>query len=169
MKQTTFGVVSRSGFELHGKTTKRGLFLSRMEEITPWDQWVKLIEPFYPKRGNGRPPIGLERILRMYCIANWFNLSDVACEDALYDVVIFRRFCHVDLGAERVRDATTLMNFRHLLEQHQLGSAVFKQFGQQIQGGWLQAVNLLFKNSLNPYLNFHRPCFFPSTRSTQKV
>jgi transposase, IS5 family len=133
MKQTTFGVVNGSGFQVHGKETKRGLFLSRMDEITPWADWVKLIEPFYPKRGNGRPPIGLERILRMYCIANWFNLSDVACEDALYDVEIFRRFCMIDLGAEKVPDATTLMNFRHLLEAHQLGSAMFKQFGEQIQ------------------------------------
>jgi transposase, IS5 family len=88
MKRATFGVVNGSGFQVHGKETTRGLFLSRMDESTPWSDWVKLIEPFYPNRGNGRPPIGLERILRMYCISNWFNLSKVACEDALYDVEI---------------------------------------------------------------------------------
>jgi IS5 family transposase len=67
--------------------------------------------------GGQRPAAGgAERMLRMYCIANWFNLSDEACEDALYDVPVFREFCRIDLGQERVPDATTLMNFRHLLE-----------------------------------------------------
>ena len=93
-----------------------------MECLMPWGGCA-LIEPHYPKACNGRPPVGLERMLRMYCIASWFNLSDVACEDALYDVPVFREFCRIDLGRERVPDATTLMNFRHLLETHQLGAA----------------------------------------------
>jgi transposase, IS5 family len=74
--------------------------------------------------------VGLERMLRMYLVANWFNLGDEACEDALYDIPAFRDFCRIDLGRERVPDATTLLNFRHLLEQHQLGAALFAKVGE---------------------------------------
>ena len=69
-------------------------------------------------------------MLRMYCIANWFNLSDIACEDALYDVPVFREFCRIDLGRERVPDATTLLHFRHLLEANHLGAALFAKVGE---------------------------------------
>jgi IS5 family transposase len=101
-----------------------------MEGLMPWAEFSALIEPFYPKAGNGRPPVGVERMLRMYCVANWFNLSDIACEDALYDVPVFREFCRIDLGRERVPDATTLLNFRHLLEAHHLGAALFAKVGE---------------------------------------
>lgn len=77
-------------------------------------------------------------MLRMYCIANWFNLSDVACEDALYDVPVFREFCRIDLGQERVPDATTLMNFRHLLEAHQLGAALFAKVGELLMANGMR-------------------------------
>ena len=127
MKQQTFAT---NEFEAHRKTTRKAEFLSRMDKLMPWSEFCKVIEPFYPKAGNGRRPIGLERMLRMYFIANWFNLADEACEDALYDVEAFRRFCRIDLGRERVPDATTLMNFRHLLEQHQLGAALFAKVGE---------------------------------------
>jgi len=90
MKQQTFAI---DGFEAHRKTTRKAEFLSRMDKLVPWSEFCKVIAPFYPKAGNGRPPIGLERMLRMYFIANWFNLADEACEDALYDVEPFRRFC----------------------------------------------------------------------------
>ena len=126
MKQQT---LSTNGFETYRKPTRKAEFLARMETLVPWEEFVKVIEPFYPKAGNGRPPVGLERILRMYFIANWFNLSDVACEDALYDVPAFRDFCEFDLGQERIPDATTLMNFRHLLEQNDLGAAMFTKVG----------------------------------------
>ena len=99
MKQSTFAA---SGFEAHRKTTRKGEFLSRMDKLVPWSEFCAVIEPHYPKAGNGRPPIGLERMLRMYFIANWFNLADEACEDALYDIVAFRDFCRIDLGRERV-------------------------------------------------------------------
>jgi transposase, IS5 family len=89
-----------------------------------------LIEPHYPKAGNGRPPVGIERMLRMYLVANWFNLADEACEDALYDIAAFRNFCKIDLGRERVPDATTLLNFRHLLEQHKIGEKLFAKVGE---------------------------------------
>ena len=101
-----------------------------MEALVPWAQFCAVIEPHYPKAGNGRPPVGLERMLRMYLVANWFNLGDEACEDALYDIPAFRDFCRIDLGRERVPDATTLLNFRHLLEKHQIGAALFAKVGE---------------------------------------
>ncbi len=128
MKQMT--LAAAKGFEVHGRATRKAEFLARMEALVPWAHFCALIEPHYPKAGNGRPPIGIERMLRMYLIANWFNLADEACEDALYDIAAFRDFCGVDLGRERVPDATTLLNFRHLLEQHKIGAALFAKVGE---------------------------------------
>lgn len=127
MKQST---LATSGFEVHRKPTRKAEFLARMDKLVPWSEFCKVIEPHYPKAGNGRPPIGLERMLRMYFIAHWFNLADEACEDALYDLPAFREFCRIDLGCERVPDATSLLNFRHLLEKHDLGAALFAIVGE---------------------------------------
>ena len=123
-------LAATKGFEKYNRATRKVEFLSRMESLMPWVEFCSLIEPHYPRAGNGRPPVGLERMLRMYCIANWFNLSDVACEDALYDVPVFREFCRIDLGRERVPDATTLLHFRHLLEANNLGAALFAKVGE---------------------------------------
>jgi IS5 family transposase len=128
VKQMT--LATARGFEVHGRATRKAEFLARMEALVPWAQFCAVLEPHYPKAGNGRPPVGLERMLRMYLVANWFNLGDEACEDALYDIPAFRDFCRIDLGRERVPDATTLLNFRHLLEQHQLGAALFAKVGE---------------------------------------
>jgi transposase, IS5 family len=128
VKQMTFATAK--GFEVHGRATRKAEFLARMEVLVPWGQFCALIEPHYPKAGNGRPPVGLERMLRMYLLANWFNLGDEACEDALYDIAAFRDFCRIDLGRERAPDATTLLNLRHLLEKHQLGAALFAKVGE---------------------------------------
>ena len=128
MKQMT--LAAAKGFEKHNRATRKAEFLARMESLMPWAEFCTVIEPHYPKAGNGRPPVGLERMLRMYCVANWFNLSDEACEDALYDVPVFREFCRIDLGRERVPDATTLLNFLHLLEAHDLGAALFAKVGE---------------------------------------
>jgi transposase, IS5 family len=128
MKQMTFAAAK--GFEVHGRATRKSEFLARMEALMPWAELCALIEPHYPKAGNGRPPVGLERMLRMYLIANWFNLADEACEDALYDIAAFRQFCQIDLGRERVPDATTLLQFRHLLERHQIGAGLFAKVGE---------------------------------------
>jgi IS5 family transposase len=128
MKQMT--LAAAKGFEVHGRATRKAEFLARMEALVPWAEFCRLIEPHYPKAGNGRPPVGLERMLRMYLIANWFNLADEACEDALYDIAAFREFCQIDLGRERVPDATTLLQFRHLLEQHQIGAVMFAKVGE---------------------------------------
>jgi len=128
MKQMTRSAAR--GFDKHGRATRKAEFLARMEGLMPWAEFCALIGPHYPKVGNGRPPVGVERMLRMYCVANGFNLSDEACEDALYDVPVFREFCRIDLGRERVPDATTLLNFRHLLEAHDLGAALFAKVGE---------------------------------------
>jgi IS5 family transposase len=123
-------LAAAKGFEVHGRATRKAEFLARMEALVPWAEFCALLEPHYPKAGNGRPPVGLERMLRMYLVANWFNLGDEACEDALYDIAAFRDFCRIDLGRERVPDATTLLNFRHLLEKHQIGAALFAKVGE---------------------------------------
>ena len=128
MKQMT--LAATKGFEKYNRATRKAEFLARMESLMPWVEFCSLIEPYYPRAGNGRLPVGLERMLRMYCIANWFNLSDVACEDSLYDVPVFREFCRIDLGRERVPDATTLLHFRHLLEANNLGAALFAKVGE---------------------------------------
>lgn len=128
MKQMT--LAAAKGFEVHGRATRKAEFLARMEALVPWAEFCSLIEPYYPKAGGGRPPRGMERMLRMYCIAIWFNLADEACEDALYDIAAFRDFCGIDLGRERVPDATTLLNFRHLLEEHRIGAVLFAKIGE---------------------------------------
>lgn len=124
MRQLTLATV---GFEKHGKVTRRARFLAEMERIVPWQQLCAEIEPFYPKAGNGRPPVGLERMLRLHFLQHWFNLSDPAAEEALYESVSMRRFVGIDLGCEPVPDETTILNFRHLLERHDLSKALFER------------------------------------------
>lgn len=119
MKQSTFAMAA--GFERYGRPTRRAEFLAAMDVVVPWADLVRLIEPHYPKPGNGRPPVGLERMLRIYFLQQWFNLSDPAVEDALYDSLAMRGFVGIDLGREPVPDETTVCKFRHLLERHELG------------------------------------------------
>jgi len=123
-----------TGFERFGKKTKRALFLEEMEQVVPWAELCALIEPYYPKAGGGRPPVGLERMLRIYFLQQWFNLSDPAVEEALYDSAVMRGFVGIDLGREPVPDETTVCKFRDLLEEHQLG------------GQMLEAVNLYLQS-----------------------
>ncbi len=136
MKQLTLGAAN--SFEKHNRPTRKAAFLARMDTLIPWRDFCALIEPHYPKRGNGRPPVGLERMLRMYFVANWFNLADEACEDALYDIPAFRQFCRIDLGRERVPDATTLLKFRHLLEHHEIGAAMFAKVGELLMANGMR-------------------------------
>ena len=124
MKQLTLAAV---GFERYAKTTRRAAFLAEMERVVPWSALCALIEPFYPKPGNGRPPVGVERMLRIYFLQQWFNLSDPAVEEALYDSLAMRRFVDIDLGREPVPDETTVCRFRHLLEEHDLGQQLFDE------------------------------------------
>jgi IS5 family transposase len=136
MKQQTLAMAAdqSAGFERHRKPTRRDAFLEKMDRLVPWEALYAVIEPYYPKRGNGRPPIGLERMLRIHFIQHWFNLADLACEEALYDSASLRRFVGIDLGCEPVPDATTLLKFRHLLEQHGLAEKLFAEVGRLLQG-----------------------------------
>ena len=134
MKQQTLAMAAdQTGYEQYRKPTRRDEFLATMEAIVPWAALCEVIEPHYPKAGNGRPPIGLERMLRIHFIQHWFNLADLACEEALYDSASLRRFVGIDLGREPVPDATTLLKFRRLLGANKLGEALFAKVGQELQ------------------------------------
>ena len=114
-----------SEFSTKRRQTRKEIFLSRMEQILPWQNMVEVIEPFYPKAGNGRRPYPLETMLRIHCMQHWYNLSDGAMEDALYEIASMRLFARLSLDSA-LPDRTTIMNFRHLLEQHQLARQLFK-------------------------------------------
>ena len=115
-----------TGFERYTKKTRRAAFLEEMEQVVPWAELCALMEPYYPKAGNGRQPVGLERMLRLYFLQPWFNLSDPAVEEALYDLVVLRQFVGIDLGREAAPDETTACKFRHLLEEHGLGGEILQ-------------------------------------------
>jgi IS5 family transposase len=123
--------ISFSDFEYAWKkrTTRRERFLGEMEKVVPWQRLIETIEPFYPRGLRGRPPIGLERMLRLYFLQQWYGLADEALEDSLYDSAALRAFAGIDLAVEAVPDATTLMKFRHRLEKHELTRKLFDEIG----------------------------------------
>jgi len=120
--QTSFAQAEFAGKK---KITRREKFLARMEAVLPWAKLLAVIEPHYPKGERGRPPLGLERMLRVYFLQQWYGLADEALEDALYDSQALRSFARIDLSAEGVPDATTLLKFRRLLETHDLCKGLF--------------------------------------------
>jgi len=122
-----------TGFDKYTKTTRRAQFLAEMDRVVPWRALCARIDPVYPKAGHGRPPIGVERMLRMYFLQHWFNLSDPAVEEALYDSPTMRAFVGIDLGREPVPDETTVCKFRHLLEQQGLGPQLFDEVGRHLR------------------------------------
>jgi transposase, IS5 family len=122
MRQQT--LAAHAGFEKYGRKSRRELFLDEMEQVVPWSDLESLVEPHYPKAGNGRRPVGLGIMLRTYFVQQWFNLSDPGVEEALYDSAALRRFVGVDLGRAPAPDQTSVCRFRHLLETHDLGGAV---------------------------------------------
>jgi transposase, IS5 family len=124
MKQMT---LAAAGFERDAETTRPAVFLAETERVVRWPTRCGLIEPFYPKAGNGGPAVGVERMLRIYFLQQWFNLSDPAVEEALYDSLAMRDFVGIDLGREPVPDETTVCRFRHLLETHDLGQQLFDE------------------------------------------
>jgi transposase, IS5 family len=129
-EQRTFASIAWSQ---KGKVTRRERFLAEMDAVVPWARLVALIAPHYPKaEGPGRPPLGLEKMLRIYCLQQWFNLSDPQAEDAIYDSESMRRFARVELGHDTVPDETTILRFRHLLEQHGLTAALFETIKTQL-------------------------------------
>src|SRR6266852_2217683 len=131
-KQQTFAGLA---WQNKGKKTRRERFLAEMDSIIPWPQLLELIEPYYPKAGHGRPPLGLEKMLRIYFLQIWFNLSDPAAEEAIYDSESMRRFARIELSEDRIPDETSILNFRHLLEEHELTKAMMEGKGLLLRSG----------------------------------
>lgn len=115
------------------RVTRRERFLVEIDAVMPWSELLAVLEPFYPRSGKvGRPPVGLERMLRMYIAQQCFALSDEGTEDALYDSAAIRKFVGIDIGRETAPDATTLLKFRRMLEQHRLTERLFAVINQQL-------------------------------------
>lgn len=131
MRQGT--LAEQNGFEKYRKKTRREQFLEEMEKVVPWSEVEALVRPYYPKGENGRPPVGLSVMLRVYFLQQWFNLSDPAAEEALYDSPVLRRFAGIDLGRAPAPDETTICKFRHLLEQHDLGGAILDEVNRWLE------------------------------------
>jgi IS5 family transposase len=120
-------------YSLRKRTTKREVFLNSMNDFVPWDEWVAIIEPYYPRGERGRPPMGIEKMLRMYLLQCWFNISDAGLEDAVYDSYSMRSFLGINFIDEQVPDATTLLKFRHLLEKHGIAKKFFESFNRALE------------------------------------
>ena len=130
MKQQTFADYE---YENRKRITKREAFLNAMDEIIPWSHWVEMIRPFYPDGKRGRPPKKIETMLRMYLMQSWFSLSDEGIEDAIYDSYAMRSFMCIDFLSEQVPDATTLLNFRHLIEENKIGEQLFADVNARLE------------------------------------
>ena len=128
-KQMSF---AQSEYARKKKKTRRERFLLEMEQVVPWAKLIGLIEPHYPTGRRGRPPIGIERMLRIYFLQQWYTLADEALEDAIYDSQALRTFAGIDLSVEDVPDATTLLKFRHLLEEHELTKAILSEINSYL-------------------------------------
>ena len=128
-RQGSFSQVEYAGKK---KQTRRDKFLAEMEQVVPWARLVERLRPLYPKGERGRPPIGLERMLRLYFVQQWYGLADEALEDALYDSQALRGFVGLELNRDAVPDATTVLHFRHWLEKHELTRALFDEVGAML-------------------------------------
>jgi IS5 family transposase len=122
-KQQSF---ASAAWRRKGKVTRRERFLAEMDRVIPWPRLLELIEPHYHRGETGRQPHELERMLRIYFLQQWFNLSDPQAEDAIYDSESMRRFAGVELGEDKVPDESTILRFRHLLEKHRLTEGIFE-------------------------------------------
>lgn len=123
-KQRTF---ASEAWSRKGKVTRRERFLAEMDLVIPWERLIAVIEPpYHSANGLGRKPHDLERMLRIYFLQQWFNLSDPQAEDSIYDSESMRRFARVELGDDRIPDESTILRFRHLLEKHRLTDAIFE-------------------------------------------
>ena len=133
-EQPSLATQADGGFEAHRKSTRRDVFLAEMDQVVPWTALCAAIEPFYPKARaeGGRRPVGLERMLRIHFLQQWYALSDPAVEEALYDSAAMRRFVGIDLGREPAPDETTVCKFRHLLEKHGLADKLFQAVNRHL-------------------------------------
>ena len=127
------GSFSQAEYAGKKKQTRRDKFLAEMEQVVPWALLVERLRPLYPKGERGRPPIGLERMLRIYFLQQWYGLADEALEDALYDSHALRGFAGIALNHDPVPDATTLLKFRHWLERHDLTKVLFEEVGRMLE------------------------------------
>jgi len=132
MRQVTFA--SQASFEKYARKSRREEFLGVMDKVVPWGELEARIEPDYPKAGNGRQPVGLSIMLRVYFLQQWFNLSDPGAEDALYESPVLRRFAGVDLGRAAAPDETTILRFRRLLERHELCGQILDTVNDYLGG-----------------------------------
>ena len=123
--------VSEAEYQNKKRKTRREIFLERMDKLIPWKQLEKKVARYYPKGRNGRPPYPLPAMLRVHCMQLFYNLSDPAMEDALYEIESMRHFAGLKL--DRLPDETTILNFRHFLEQHGLGKALFKEVNKHLE------------------------------------
>ena len=124
MKRASFASLA---FENKKRKTRREKFLEEMDQVIPWEELLPVIIPYYPRAGNGRQPMPLSRMLRIYFMQQWYGLSDPAMEDSLYDIESMRRFADIDLEVDVIPDETTILNFRHLLERHDLTKEIFEK------------------------------------------
>jgi IS5 family transposase len=127
------GSFSQAEYAGKKKQTRRDKFLAEMEQVVPWPRLVERLRPLYPKGERGRPPIGLERMLRIHFLQQWYGLADAAMEDALYDSQALRGFAGIDLTVAAVPEATTILNFRHWLESHELSQALFAEVSAMLE------------------------------------
>lgn len=169
MNQLSFSDIE---YQNRKRITKREEFLAIMEEIIPWQEWLDYINPYYPDGKRGRPPRGLETLLRMYLLQCWFNLSDEGIEDALYDSYALRSFMKINFNDEQVPDATTLLKFRHRLEEHGLTKVLFdaiknglEQAGCLMRGGTIVDATIIQAPSSTKNANKQRD---PEMKSTKK-
>lgn len=127
------GSFSQAEYAGKKKQTRRDRFLAEMEQVVPWARLVERLRPLYPKGERGRPPVGLERMLRIHFLQQWYGLADEAMEDALYDSQALRGFAGIDLTVTAVPEATTILNFRHWLERHELSQALFAEVSAMLE------------------------------------
>ena len=121
------------------KKTRKEIFLDKMDVLLPWDEWAALVKPFYPAGSRGRKPQSIERMLRMFMLKTWFDLSDLAAEEEIYDSYAAKRFMHIDFsGNDQAPDSTTLCKFRRLLAKHGLDTVILKQYKDILKKNHLQ-------------------------------
>src|SRR5215210_1427471 len=156
------------------KSTKRDVFLAEMAAVVPWSVLEGVIAPHYPRAGanGGRRPYPIAVMLRIYCLQQWYNLSDPGAEEALYDIQSMRSFCGLELGRDAIPDETTILNFRHLLERHDLTKAIFAAVtehlearGAMLRGGTIVDATLI---AASPSTKNKQQKRDPAMRSSKK-
>src|SRR5918993_4413925 len=127
------GSFSQAEYASKKKQTRRDKFLAEMEQVVPWPRLVARLAPLYPKGKRGRPPVPLERMLRVHFLQQWYALADQTMEEALYDSQAMRGFAGIDLAVDAVPDETTILNFRHWLERHDLSRSLFDEVSAMLE------------------------------------